>query len=194
MGWTFPHPNGSLGFLSQPLFSQKLFYFPLPQREEQGFLILGTRMGYNNISWEVISLLLSHSSWTSQKLRWINSGMGIPFSCRRFLSCSAGRWDGKDGECKPQELRGFGSALRLHLAWSSVLLKPGYSDFPSPCYWKIPGSCYLVFSPSVPQRNPWIPSPSPKVPTDKQMYCKRDTAAKTLLFYFELSLVELSSY
>lgn len=52
--------------------------------------------------------------------------------------------------------------------------------------------CLALCSLSAPQRSPH--PPPPKVPTDKQMYCKRDTAAKTLLLRFEFSLSELSSY
>lgn len=57
-----------------------------------------------------------------------------------------------------------------------------------------PPSCEMlsgvVFSLCSPKK-PLLP---PKVPTDKQMYCKRDPAAKTLLLRFEFSLSELSSY
>lgn len=69
-----------------------------------------------------------------------------------------------------------------HLFWSSLLL-----DFTL---------LYPVFSPCSPpkKKNPWIPSPSPKVPTDKQMYCKRDMQPKHCCFIFKISLVELSSY
>lgn len=60
-------------------------------------------------------------------------------------------------------------------------------SFP-PSYEMLSGVVFSLCSPKKP------PSPPPKVPTDKQMYCKRDTAAKTLLLRFEFSLSELSSY
>lgn len=103
--------------------------------------------------------------WTGQNFRWNFSGMEIPFPAGRWAQC-------KLSTCPVQCSK---------IEYSDLILLLDSL------------SCIQYFLP-VPQRNPWIPSPSPKVPTDKQMYCKRDTAAKTLLFYFELSLVELSSY
>lgn len=59
------------------------FFFSLPQKQdEQGFLILGTKMQYSNHSsisfWEVISLLLLRDIVQEQakKVRWILSGKG----------------------------------------------------------------------------------------------------------------------
>lgn len=190
MGWTFPHPNGSLGFLSQPLFP-KTNFFPFPKEKNEDFVFWERGWGRTTSS-ERSFPLCCHTAHGEAR-----SSDGLIVE-REFPSPVGDGWApllcGEDGDCQPQEPGGFGSALRQHLACPGVLLKPGYSDLSSPCCWKIPVSCYPLFSPSGPQRNPWIPSPSPKVPTDKQMYCKRDPAAKTLLFYFELSLVELSSY
>lgn len=84
--------------------------------------------------------------------------------------------------------------------YSDWTAEQGCSPVPLPNPSSLPFSSFLpamrcrlaLCSLSAPQRSPH--PPPPKVPTDKQMYCKRDTAAKTLLLRFEFSLSELSSY
>lgn len=126
----------------------------------------------------------------------------------RFLYHPVGGIRREDVEGEPEELRSLGGFGQLsdssipisikQLFWVTDTVPAVRGEVWCFCRWPLvvlsvlDGIWYCFLS--VPQRNPWPPSPSPKVPTDKQMYCKRDTAAKTLLFCFELSLLELSSY
>lgn len=121
-----------------------IFFFPSPNRR--------TRISYfgKEFGLEQHFLLRAHFPCAVTQLMEKPQGQMDSFwngNSPGGDSCSAGRWEqGKDGESKPEELRGFGSALRQHLACSSVLLKPGYSDlylpalarFQSPVSWYFP--------------------------------------------------------
>lgn len=81
-------------------------YFCFPRVEEQGFLVLGTRMGYKNI-WEVY-----FPSAVTQLQAKSSEGIFVEweFPSPAPLVCREGE------ECKPQEL----PAVTQHLPCSSV--------------------------------------------------------------------------
>lgn len=75
MGWAFPYPTTSLEFfLSQPLIP-KIFFSLI---KEEGFLVLETRMGYQNIIWEIISLVLPHTRGQAKSSDGIFLGWEFP--------------------------------------------------------------------------------------------------------------------
>lgn len=137
---TFPYPNDSLEFfVPAPHPKNTIFFFP--QVEEQGFLVVGTRMGCKNIFWEVISLLLSHKPKAQKGFFWNGNSLLLQKIPEHPWSVG---------------MRMRSANLRTALALFQCP-KIGYSDFYLPAIRRSHSPVSSIFFPLFPKEIPGFP-------------------------------------